>query len=190
MTSTEKDMSNAKNAFDNVVKIYKETSFFLKDISTNLNERNFVATSGNIENYGGYSRSLDWTSCWLLRCAELRFKYKEDNSRLISFTISFLTGPNLIVGVLENMYDIGLLYELWCNENKEYKYSHQEKEINYSLENKDTDGKVIDFIFREDDKKKGFFFAKPLLSIKNYDDVKSLSEKVVDLWEDKYGPIK
>ena len=189
MSTNDQNLTDdVKNAFDIVTKIYKESSFLLKEFASTLDEHEFVSVSKTpMENYGGYTRSLGYTEGWLVNCAELRFKSPEEthNDRLISVTVSFrsfssykeLSESYLIVGILENMEDsIGWLYAAYHNEGNGYEYAHPKSEWQKE--------ELVDFTVSKDRKRKGCFLATPLLQVQSVEDVKRLTGKIVARWKE------
>ena len=184
-TETEENTKNVTNAFGVITKIYEETAFLLKDFSAilNLNDLKFHCVNPNfIEVYYGHSKGLDSPHRWLARNAELRFKPNKqtDYKKLISVTVSFrsfsslekTSEPYLIIGVLENMEGSGWLYAAYHNEDDDYEHNPPKDQW--------KDEEMIEFTFRKD--KKGRFFVKPLLQIKNTEEVKRLAGKIVECW--------
>lgn len=172
---------NVKNTFENVVKIYEETSFLLQDFSAILkNDYKFESCNNNkIDNYGGYSRSLDWPQYWFSRCVEMCFKPngQTNNNRLINITVIFYNkhkeeAPRLVIGVLDTDGQSGWLHDAYHNESNNYKYSHE-----YEYNNM----RKFDF---QNDKILGSLFTRPLLLIKNYEHVKELATCAIKLWQE------
>ena len=179
------------NAFYAVTKIYEESSFLLKDFSAILSDLKFHCVNSNsIEVYHGYSRGLDSPHRWLASNIELRFKPNKptDNNRLISVTVSFRSfssfeqpsEPYLIVGILENTEGPGWLSAAYHNEDGDYDYG-----VDTPPKDEWKEEQIIEFTFRENKDKKGRFFYKSLLQIKNTEEVKKLAGKIVKCWEGK-----
>ncbi len=192
MNSTDKGKTeNIVNLFDVAIKIYQETSFLLKDFSDLLKAKKFKGPSGNaIEMYGGFSRSLNWSNHWLVRCASLSFKpkVKAPDNRVIEITVVFCTDqkedePRLVVGALDTDGNPGWLYYACYNIDDNYQYHREGKEFKYCPTHEDIDEKMTNFVYKPDNKIRGCFFTVPLLSVKGYEDVEKLSERAVkELW--------
>ena len=64
----ENDVNNSiKNAFDYVLQVYKETSFFLQDLEKELVNYNFYCINGRTQTGTNISYLLEYPSSWLTR---------------------------------------------------------------------------------------------------------------------------
>ncbi len=202
---------NIINAFNNVIKIYGETSFLLRNFSAELAARGFESVMPGNGIGTETSKSIEYPKEWPIRYAALFFQHKkeQDNGRWLCVTVNFFhpeSGdvlPRLILGVLENKndkrrtaYEYGWLKRVYFNEGEEFTYTNEEKikintqdHMNMDL----MDRKVINFCPNQKEKPvplQGSFFATPLLSVNNAEEVKGLTTKIVGYWGTKYGPVK
>lgn len=192
---------NVKTSFDNVVKIYEESSLLLKDLDAELEKLGFGKIKGN-EISTSTSKHIDRPRDWLPRYATLFFEAKaEPNSkRLLSATVMYfdleLFKPCLIMGVVEN-FD-GPKYNNWWMDRV---FFHRTVEGNssmfsyYGKGNKSIKSPHLDWQSEGDEwgfkrlhdgatsyPKAGKLFAVPLLEIKSEDVVK-LAERVSKFWD-------
>jgi len=197
---------NIINSFENIAKIYEETSYLLKDFSEAITKHKFVSISGNSIGTTYVSKSIDSPRYWLTRYAALFFKPKnqKDNSPLLSVTIGFYdlepkaTEPFLILGVVEEMnhpkkdWQYWWLFTPFLNEENAFDYSIAKGEKKIKLNIPAMDGEIVDFRCRYSNEsyhwpRKGSMFAVPLLSVKDHNQVEVLSQKVLNLWRNKFA---
>ena len=184
MTSNDQDMTdNVKNSFDNVAKIYEETSFLLKDFSKEITGLGFDKEMPNdgIGTHG--STSIDYPKQWPVRYASLFFMPKDqvDKKRYVCITAIFyddsgeLITPCLVTGVIKT--------------SQEYLVLKQKYGVLYDgyLKDKDKfegkDGKFVEL------DGKGSVIAQPLLQINSAEEVKNLAQRMVDCWTEKFGEV-
>ena len=199
---------NVVNAFSCVSEMYVETSFLLKDFSEVLTGSRFSRmTPGNSIGTTYVSKALDSPRYWLTRYAGLFFKplkQKADNP-LLSVTVGFygLGGkavpPFLICGIAKGMdhpkqrWQYWWLYCAFLNDKDAFDYfitkNDEQEKFDHSPE---TKGEIIDFKCRYDRDSyhwphSGRFFALPLLSVKDYNKIKELSNKLIELWNEQFN---
>ena len=197
-TNEQKILSeNVKTSFDNIVKVYEESSLLLKDLDAELEKIGFGKIKGNeISTY--ISKHVDKPRDWLFRYATLFFEATaEPNSeRLLSATVMYFDlepfNPCLIMGVVENFDDNKKNYYWWMDHvffNRTVGmfsyYGKGNKSIKSPHLDWQSEGDEWGFERLRDDTsypKAGKLFAVPLLEIKREDVVK-LAERVSKLWD-------
>ena len=197
---------NVKTSFDNIVKIYEESSILLGDLVAELEKKGLKKIKGN-EMSSYMSKLIDSPKYWFVRYAVLFFKAKDqqDNYRLLSITVCYVDHvfkaiePYLIVGVGETpnfdvSKDYWWLYSAFYNDEKDFVYydndndrlkiisprqvwQHQEQEWTFKLSDAKSNTSYP---------KVGKLFAAPLLEIKS-EDVGNLAERGANLWETKFA---
>ena len=196
---------NVKTSFDNIFKVYEESSFLLQDLVAELEKKRFEKIKGN-EMSSYISKHIGSPRYWFVRYAVLFFKAKDqqDNNRLLSITVCYVDHvskaiePYLIVGVGETpnidvSKDYWWLYSAFFNDEKKFVYygndneklkiispkqvwQHQGQEWSFMLSDAKSDPSYP---------KAGRLFAAPLLEIKS-EDVGNLAERGANLWETKF----
>ena len=172
-------IENVVNAFDNVIKMYVETSHLLKSFADVMHSHGMLRDRQKGSGVRATtSKSINVPRKWLTSFAGLDFWPKratEDNPR-VGVVAAFVGNqekwdPYLIVGVMEETeMDIHELYR-------------------YFKDNKDK------FIQGNDNiadvpPEKGVFKALPLLQVSDESVVKGLAEWAIGCWKEKHGKIK
>ncbi len=197
---------NIIHAFENTAKTYEETSFLLKDFSEVITKHEFSSISGNSIGTTYVSKAINSPRYWLTRYAALFFKPndQEDNCPLLSVTVGFYDSgpkavePYLILGVIKGMnhpdknWQYWWLFSTFVNEEDSFEYYIVKKGNKRKVSIPTLDGEIIDFKCHYTDEyndwpKEGSFFALPLLSVKDYNQIETLSQKVIELWKSKFG---
>jgi len=192
------------NSFGNVARIYEETSYLFKDFSAIISGKNFKNITGNSIGTTSVSKALDASGYWLTRYAALFFKPidQEANDPLLSVTVGFYNDeleavePYLALGVVKGMDHVRKSWQYWwlyspfINEGNNFEYfsetSGDEQKTNAPSMNEE----IIRFKCTFDDSsytwpKEGWFFAVPLLDVRDAKDVERLSRKIIELWTAK-----
>jgi hypothetical protein len=196
------------NSFDNIAKFYEETSFLLKDFSEAITNHQFISISGNSIGTTYVSKAINSPRYWLTRYAALFFKpnNQEDNSPLLSVTVGFYdlepkaVEPYVILGIVKGMdhperkkgWQYWWLFSPFFNDEKAFDYSIVKNGKEQKISIPSMDGKITNFKCHYSDEsyhwpKEGSLFVLPLLSVKDNNQIKILSQKVVDLWKSKFG---
>ncbi len=196
--------SNVANAFDNIIKIYSETALLLKDFSAELSNMGFSIYPHGKENAieTNHSKSLNSSLNWLITQCTRCFVPENSNhsKRHIAITVIFHmekhpnTEPQVIVSVMESDKHYSWLYCAYCNtdgvnrniENK-FKYSYRRKKFNHFPGSKESNNKMIEFIYTKDEQHRGSFIAMPLLQIDSVEKVKKLANQMVEYWKERDG---
>lgn len=194
--------TNVKTSFDNIVKVYEESSFLLKDLVTEIEEKNsekgFRQKKGN--EIGSYiSKHLGNPKYWFARYATLFFEAIGSKYSLSATIIYFHDlesfKPCLIMGVVKNIDGNTKNYNWWMDDvffNRNSKFSY------YGKDNKNIESPHLDWqrggnewcferrhhkatSYPED----GKLFAVPLLEI-NREGVGELAKRVLKLRDEGF----
>ena len=199
-TNEQKTLSeNVKISFDNIVKVYEESSLLLKDLVAELEKKEFEKIQGN-EIAAYVSKHIDKPQWWFPSYASFSFKRKDepDSKRLLSATVLYfdfdpkVLKPYLIMGVCE-MFDGGSwgywwMYEAFFNSENMFRYYENNKIQNIGSPHLAWKNELDEWGFKmlKDREtywpKAGKLFAVPLLEIKS-EDVGKLAERVSKLWD-------
>ncbi|MDA8014553.1 MAG: hypothetical protein MPK09_02940 [Gammaproteobacteria bacterium] len=168
---------NVVNAFDNVIKVYTETSFLLKSFADVMQSHDMLRVrQGNAVSITT-SKSIERPEEWLPPFAGLKFRHKEEtkDSPRVAVVAAFLGveekwTPCLFVGVIGAGMNIEPLYRYLRDKKEEF------------VQNADNIAAVST--------ERGVFKALPLLQVSDESVVKGLAEWAIGCWKEKHGKIK
>ena len=205
--ATENLTENIKASFDNITKIYEESSFLLKDLAAELEKLGYEKEPrGNSIGTTYVSKNINSPRYWLTRYAALFFrtKAKPDYNRLLSTTVIYFDheptaiDPWLIVGVGEKSesahWDYWWMYSAFLNEEQKFNYYHgtDNAKLNIDSPKQHWQSQAQDWGFTVPDTqnnpyhpKAGKLFAVPLLETKS-EDVGKLAKRGLKLWNTKF----
>ena len=190
--------TNVKTSFDNIVKVYEESSLLLKDLIAEIEKKGFRKKRGN--EIGSYiSKHIDAPKNWFARYATLFFEAIGSKYSL-SATIIYFDDlepfkPCLIMGVIKNIDGNTKNYNWWMDNvffNRENKFSYYGKD-NKNIESPHLDwqkeGNEWVFERRHDEAtsypEDGKLFAVPLLEIKR-EGIGGLAKRVLKLRDEGF----
>lgn len=197
--------SSIKNAFDYVMKVYKETSFFLQDLEKELASYNISCLNPK-KTGANLSGSLESTNLWLTSYISRFFITKEQPERWRGRKTLYLSGsvifaidgqgrePLFTYGVFQSMdADAAIYYYDWPikvlqNEGGYFSYNRDGKEM--MLDEIPSDRKPTIFKCRLSDEshawpKQGNFVVFPLTDIRGSKDISLLAKEMGELWQER-----
>ncbi len=195
-----------KTSFDNVAKVYEESSFLLKDLVAGLEKLGFEKTpTGETIGTTDVLKKINFPRYWLIRYASLFFwaTGEPKSNRLLSLSISYFDldpkamKPYLIVGVGEMFksddWNYWWMYSAFLNEKKLFEYyGTDNKKLNIVSPEQEWQHQGQEWGFEVPNVKNnpsypkaGKLFAVPLSEIKS-EDVRKLAERGLKLWNTKF----
>ena len=201
--NTEVLSENVKISFDNIIKVYEESSLLLKDLVAELEKIGFEKVKGN-EISAYVSKHIDKPHNWLAGYAALSFKNKAepDSKRPLFVTVIYFdlvpkaVEPYLIMGVCE-MFDGGswdywwMHYAFFNGDNMFRYYGSDNKMLSIESPHLAWQSKKGEWGFKVPNDgattwpKAGKLLAVPLLEIKS-EDIGKLAERGAKLWKAKF----
>jgi hypothetical protein len=196
--------NNAINTFDNIKRIYEETSFLLKDFSEAICKHHFESILKNTILKSGSSQSLDNSYYWITHYITQFYKPIKQSGPdpLLSISAGFYdienkaVEPFLIFGIIKKVNNSfggnpsNWLHDILYNRDNFFNYISGGEKTNQIPVN----GTIVDFEFKMTEEyikwpSRGSIFAVPLFSVKNYEDIEQLSVKMINLWKTKYNDL-
>ena len=195
-----------KVSFDNIAKVYEESSFLLKDLVAGLEKLGFEKLpKGDSIGTTYVTKNINSPRYWLTRYAALFFgaTAEPESNRLLSLSISYFDldpkamKPYLIVGVGEmsenDYWQYWWMYSAFLNEEKMFEYyGTDNKKLNIVSPEQEWQHQGQEWGFDVPDVKNnpsypkaGKLFAVPLIEIKS-EDVGKLAERGLKLWNTKF----
>ena len=198
-------IENINASFNNIAKVYEETSFILKDLAAELEKLGYEKIpKGNSLGTTYVSKNINSPRYWLTRYAALFFKIKAepDSKRLLSTTVSYFDldtkamDPWLIVGVGEKSdsdhWDYWWMYSAFLNDEQKFEY-YERDNTKLNIDSPHGQSQEREWGFRVPDAennpyhpKAGKLFAVPLLTINSFEDIKELAERGTKLWKTEF----
>ncbi len=206
------DVGNSiKNAFDYVLKVYKETSFFLQDLEKELANYNFYCVNGRTQTGTSISYLLEYPNFWLTRYITRFWVLKQEADIWRGRKILYLSGsivfatndqgrePLFTYGVFQSMdadsasYQFDWPIKVLQNEGNYFSYSRNGNET--MLDEIPSDRKPTIFKCNLTDEsyawpKQGVLVILPLTDIRDSKDISLLAKEMGELWAKRNALLK